>query len=186
MTVSTIKMTARQFLMLGEDPPDVRLELAKGEVAVRPGPTRDHQEVVLALAAILRHHVKTRRLGRVIGDVDTVLGQFEVRRPDLFYFSNARLHLIGKTSVEGPPDLCVEVLSPGSRRTDREDKFALYRDRGVLHYWIIDPGRQTAEGYHLADGQYVLAGRGEKDDVVAFPPFDELKIPLRRLWRPKR
>ena len=33
MTVSTIKMTAVQFLQLGEDPPGVRLELVDGEIA---------------------------------------------------------------------------------------------------------------------------------------------------------
>jgi hypothetical protein len=33
MTVSTIKMTARQYLELGQDPPGVRLELVDGEVA---------------------------------------------------------------------------------------------------------------------------------------------------------
>ena len=36
--VSTTKMTARQYLMLGEDPPGVRLELVDGEVAVSPSP----------------------------------------------------------------------------------------------------------------------------------------------------
>ena len=39
MAVGTIKMTARQFLELGEDPPGVRLELVDGEIAVTPSPT---------------------------------------------------------------------------------------------------------------------------------------------------
>jgi hypothetical protein len=42
MPASTIKMTARQFLELGEDPPGVRLELVNGEIAVSPSSIRDH------------------------------------------------------------------------------------------------------------------------------------------------
>ena len=47
MVVSTIKMTARQFLQLGEDPPGVRLELVNGEVAVNPSLIPRHARVVV-------------------------------------------------------------------------------------------------------------------------------------------
>jgi hypothetical protein len=57
MTVSTIKMTARQFLELGEDPPGVHLELVDGEVAVSPSPTPLHSYVVMRLGAMLTDHV---------------------------------------------------------------------------------------------------------------------------------
>jgi hypothetical protein len=40
--VSTIKMTARQFSELGEDPVGVRLELVDGKVAVTPSLHPDH------------------------------------------------------------------------------------------------------------------------------------------------
>jgi hypothetical protein len=50
MSVSTIKMTARQFLELGEDPPGVRLELVDGEVAVSPSPVPRHSFTLLRLS----------------------------------------------------------------------------------------------------------------------------------------
>jgi Uma2 family endonuclease len=55
-------------------------------------------------------------------DVDTIFGAFDVRRPDILYFSKSRLHLVGENAMEGPPDLAVEVLSPSSLQTDRKDK----------------------------------------------------------------
>src|SRR4051812_13552428 len=105
MTVSTIKMTARQFLELGEDPPGVRLELVNGEIAVSPSPIPDHGFVVIALATILQQHIAQYRLGQLFPDVDTIFGDFDVCRPDLLFFSTKRLHLIGDKAMEGAPDL---------------------------------------------------------------------------------
>ncbi|MGA2232415.1 MAG: Uma2 family endonuclease [Tepidisphaeraceae bacterium] len=182
MTISTKRMTARQFLLLGEDPPGVRLELVNGEVAVSPSPTPDHQEIVLALGSLLREHVQSHNLGRVFLEVDTILGRHEVRRPDLLYFSTARLNQIGKKSVKGPPDLCVEVVSFRSRQTDRKRKFDLYRKSGVAHDWIVDPTARTIEAHRLEEGEYVLAGKGAGREEVRLAPFEELGIPLGMIW----
>src|SRR5215475_11948294 len=92
---STIKMTAEQYLMLGEDPPGVRLELVDGEVAVSPSPTPDHSFVVPMLGYILVGHALEHDLGQVLMDVDTIFGPHDVRRPDILYFQKRRLHLIG-------------------------------------------------------------------------------------------
>jgi Uma2 family endonuclease len=175
-------MTASQFLLLGEDPPGVRLELVDGEVGVSPSPTPDHQEVVLALGSILRQHVQAHKLGRVLLEVDTILGRHDVRRPDLFYFSIARTNLIGRKRVKGAPDLCVEVISFRTRRTDRKKKFELYRKSGVAFYWIVDPAEKTIEAYRLVEGKYIASGRGEGFEYVCLPPFDDLEIPLGAIW----
>jgi len=185
MTVSTIKMTARQFLELGEDPPGVRLELVNGEIAVSPSPIPDHSFVVFTLASILRQHIEQHDLGQLFGDVDTIFGEHDVRRPDILYFAKGRLHLIGDKAMEGPPDLAVEVLSPSSVTTDRKDKFKLYASGKVKYYWIVDPKQRTIEAYRLSGGKYVGSVRGSGSDVVHLPPFADLKIPLGKLWRPK-
>jgi Uma2 family endonuclease len=185
MTFSTIKMTARQFLELGEDPPGVRLELVNGEIAVSPSPIPDHSFVVLALSRILGLHIEKHDLGQLFGDVDTIFGVHDVRRPDLLFFRKNRLHLIGEKAMEGPPDLAIEVLSPSSISTDRKDKFKLYAAGKVKDYWIVDPKRRTIESYRLGGGRYVGRVRGSRTDVVQLPPFKELKISLGKLWRPK-
>jgi Uma2 family endonuclease len=137
------------------------------------------------LRHLLIQHVFERNLGQIFGDVDTIFGEHDVRRPDLIFFSKGRLHLVGEKAMEGPPDLCVEILSPSSTRTDRADKFEQYRAGGVAHYWIIDPDQRTIEAYSLQDGVFVLTGRGRGDHRVKLPPFPELQIPLGQLWRPK-
>jgi Uma2 family endonuclease len=185
MPLSTIKMTAQQFLMLGEDPPGVRLELVNGEIAVSPSPIPDHSHVVIALATILKVHIDQHDLGQLFTDVDTIFGEHDVRRPDLLFFRKSRLHLIGEKAMEGPPDLAVEILSPGNTTTDRRDKFKLYESGKVRHYWIVDPKMRTIEAYRLASGKYTGRVRGSGSDIVQLPPFRDLKIPLAKLWRPK-
>ncbi len=182
-TISTTRMTAEQFLMLGEDPPGVRLELVDGEVAVSPSPTPNHSHVVVNLLTILNNHIFTNKLGELHQDVDTLLDTFNVRRPDVLFFTNERAHLIGAKAMEGPPDLAVEVMSPSSVSIDRKDKFAQYRKAGVRFYWIIDPGTRTIEGWELKKQKYVASGRGGRNDVVQLQPFPTLEIPLKRLWR---
>ena len=183
--IGTIKMTARQFLQLGEDPPGVRLELVDGEIIVSPGPIPRHSFAIVALGRILSTYVDENELGELLMDVDNIFGDHDVRRPDLLYFRKSRRHLIGEKAIEGPPDLAIEVISPGSERTDRRDKFTQYASGGVKYYWIVDPKQQRVEAYVLRAGKYVGRVRGSGSDPVYLPPFPKLEIALSKLWRPK-
>jgi len=73
--------------------------------------------------------------------------------------------------------LPVEIISPGSRRTDRLVKFAEYADAGIPRHWIVDLGeRTTLAAYELAEGAYKLVVEGTgplrltaPDEVVIDP-----------------
>ena len=57
--------------------------------------------------------------------------------------------------------LVVEIVSPGSRRTDTTIKRAEYADAGIAHYWIIDLERPTTiVAAHLA-GEFGYQDSGE-------------------------
>ncbi len=119
-------------------------------------------------------------------DVDTIFGEHDVRGPDLLYFSKTRLHLIGEKAMEGPPDLCIEVLSPSSRKIDRRDKFEQYAKARVSFYWILDPKGKTIEGYVLSRGKYGLSGKTKNRETITLPPFKDLRIKLADIWQPDR
>jgi Uma2 family endonuclease len=160
----TIKMTARQFSQLGEDPPGVHLELVDGEITVSPSPQPQHSRVDKRLTRILLNHIVEKDLGELLGDTDTVFGPFDVRRPDLIYISKAHEILIdARKPLQFPPDLCV-----------------------VPNYWLLDPEAKTIEAFVLRDGSYQPAGEGRDKDVVHLPPFPDLAIPLGELWLPSR
>jgi Uma2 family endonuclease len=185
--ISTAKMTARQFLHMGEDPPGVTLELVNGEIAVSPSPRPRHSRVDRQLTAILVTHVNLHDLGEVLGDTDTIFGEFDVRRPDIIYFTAERAHLIREDeAIDGPPDLCVEIISPKTRKIDRNDKFKQYAASGVRYYWIIDPLLRTAEAYKLRGKSYKQIGAASGNEIARFEPFPDLDIPLGQLWFRKR
>lgn len=182
----TARMTAAQYFELGEDPPGVRLELVDGEIEMSPSPTPRHSYPEMDLGALLHLHVRERDLGVVLRDIDTPIGPHDVRRPGLLFFRKDRLHLVGPDRIEGIPDLCIEIISPSSRITDRREKSELYAAAGVRHYWIVDPIARTAEAFELREGVYELIALGSHTDNVSFPPFPDLEIPLGRLWQPSR
>ena len=183
MVISTAKMNARQFLQLGEDPVGVWLELVNGEVAIGPSQTPSHSFCRAQLATVLGGFVDQHRLGEVYMDVNTVLDEFNVRRPDVLFFNGDHLDRIGEEAMEGPPDLAIEVISPSSIAVDREDKSEQYRAAKVEYYWIVDPTLRTFEGWELKRGKYVATGRAHGVESIHLPPFKQLKISLKDLWR---
>ena len=185
MTISTIRMTAEQFLALGRDPPGVRLELVDGEIAVSPSPTPSHAYTVSELWCILWGHVKEGNLGVLLMDVDVVMGEHDVRRPDLLFFTKARRGLVTAKRLSGKPDLAVEVASPGSKDSDARDKFRQYAKGGIRYYWMIDPEDRTFAAYGLKAGRYVLLAEGRQRDTVRAEPFPDLEIPLGEIWWPR-
>jgi Uma2 family endonuclease len=178
------KMTAKQFMMLGEDPPGIRLELIHGEIGVSPSPSFSHSYADTQLRIILGNHIKQNDLGALVGDVDTFFGDYNVRRPDILFVAKSRLHLIKGHGVPIPPDLCVEILSPSSVTIDQTDKFELYAAHHVPNYWLVDPESHSFKAYRLEAGAYALAASGQDNDAVHASPFDNLPIPLGQLWCP--
>jgi len=183
MSASTIKMTAAQFQQLGEDPPGVRLELVDGEIAVTPRPNTKHAYALGKLYTLLDTHVEEKQLGEMYPDLDTRLDEHFVRRPDILYVSGERLDVVSGQGLIGPPDLCVEVVSPNCEHIDREDKFQEYAEFGVAHYWIVDPAQRTFECFTLRDGAYVVVATARDGETISAEPFPDLVVQLARLWR---
>ena len=93
-------------------------------------------------------------LGKINGGTTAIrLSTYQGPEPDIFFVRKSRLGIIGERYLEGPPDLCIEVISKSSRRIDRGRKFVLYAEYGVKEYWIVDPLRFAIEFYENQDGE---------------------------------
>jgi Uma2 family endonuclease len=145
-TTQTHLMTMEEFMNLDDDD-RYRHELIKGELLTMPSPKPLHGRVVANLTFLLLQHARPSRLGDVHAesgyhlehDPDTVLG------PDVSFVSAERVDPTGEHYYAGPPDLAVEVLSPGDRRGYVERKVALYLETGARSIWLVDPRRRTVE-----------------------------------------
>lgn len=76
----------------------------------------------------------------------------------------------------------MEVLSPGTARTDRSTKRQLYARHGVPHYWIVDPAGRTIEAHALAGQSYGPPARFDSHHLVDLPPFVGLTLGPDVLW----
>lgn len=130
-----------------------------------PSPKPIHGRVVANLTMLLGIHVKANRLGDVYAesgyklesDPDTVLG------PDVSFVSRERADQAEDHYYEGPPDLAVEVLSPGDRRGYVERKLAIYLETGTRSVWLVNPRRRTVEVISSLDDRRTLH---ETDELV--------------------
>ena len=61
--------------------------------------------------------------------------------------ANGHQRVLAEMYLEGPADLVVEVISPGSVSVDRVEKYGEYERGGVKEYWLIHPERKRADFY---------------------------------------
>lgn len=118
-----------------------RYQVIEGELIVTPSPGRAHQQVIPYLWRLLDDHARATHAGSAfIGPFDVVLRAERpavVVQPDLLFVSRDRAAIVTSANVQGPPDLAIEVLSPGSTRLDTVRKRRLYEQYGVQEYWIV-------------------------------------------------
>jgi Uma2 family endonuclease len=114
--------------------------LIDGEHYVTPSPNTKHQSISANLTAMLWIYLKQHRVGQVFAaPLDVVFSGLDVVEPDILYISHERAGVLTDQHVRGAPDLVVEILSPGTRKTDEITKRKLYERSGVREYWVIDP-----------------------------------------------
>jgi len=135
------------------------IELSEGRIIITPSPTSQHQRILGKLYRLFGNYIFAKKLGEaVMSPIDTRLWEGKVRQPDIVFMSNEHLDRITE-EMWGVPDLVVEILSEGTAKTDREDKYLEYQKAGVLEYWIVDPFKQAIDIYTLEDGTYIIFGK---------------------------
>ncbi|AYF79060.1 Uma2 family endonuclease [Nocardia yunnanensis] len=166
-------LTLDDWIALPEDNSH-RLELAEGVLVVSPRPVSKHQRAVLRLGAQLETQLPST-LG-VLPEVELIVEPGTpptVRVPDLLVGTDAGIEANLPRWVPGDVCLVVEILSDGTRRTDRVTKFAEYAEVGIEYYWLVDldePVSLTA--FHLIGEHYENVG--EHTDIAALELSGEI------------
>ena len=159
-------LTVAEYLEIGE----IELgysELVEGRLLMSPSPAFDHNSAAFEMAVALRARVPEGL--RIVPDLDVDLelapsdAPGTVRRPDLVVArEEAQLRVRREGGVVRATEvvLVVEVVSPGSTRTDHVHKRGEYADAGIPHYWILDISEPVSLlACHLA-GEFGYADAG--------------------------
>ena len=122
-----------------------RSELFQGVLIVAPAPDLDHQAATTRIGSSLLA-VADREGGlALVAPTGVALAGDIGFEPDVLYLTTERMQLASRRGVDGPPDIVVEVTSPGTRRFDRLSNLPTYLEHGVREVWIVDPETRTVE-----------------------------------------
>ncbi len=149
-----------------------RYELVDGDLLVTPSPSALHQAAVLELAVALRSYLRGSGIGQVFtSPCDVELEPGTLVQPDDFVVPPEEARRIRIVWPARTLLLAIEVVSPGSARSDRGEKRDLYR-RHVPEYWIVDLDAELIERWHPGDVRpEILRERLEWQPAGASTPF---------------
>jgi len=171
---------------------DTRYEIIDGELYVSTQPSDRHQYTCAETAGHLRDWNRTSGLGFVLVAPGLLFAEDDNAAPDVVWVSRERYKSVRgeKGKMEGPPELVVEVLSPGAEneRRDREAKLLLYSRRGVDEYWIVDELGRRVEVYRrdaAEPGPLRLAAVVAEDEVLESPLLPGLGLRVAELFMPE-
>jgi Uma2 family endonuclease len=117
-----------------------------------------HSEVVFFMYSLLREYCFHVPTGKVLPpDLALHLPPYPNRRrdPDGSVVLNGNSTQVHGATIDGAPDVVIEVVIKESRRRDYREKFAEYQKAGIPEYWIIDLIKDTATFFRLIEGVYV-------------------------------
>jgi len=135
-------------------------EVWEGTYMMTPLPDDEHQQIVMAMGAILQDTIGWLGLGHVRPGVNLTDREkdwaLDYRAPDLVVFLAEGGAENRGTHWRGPADFVVEITSPGDRT---REKLPFYSRLGVRELLVVDRSTWTLELYRWQEGELRLAGR---------------------------
>ena len=186
MTVTQARFTSFEAYLTAEssDLPEGRCEYWDGELVPVMTESIENDDIANYLYLLLIQMGIYRKLIRPGGVEVEVIGKPRTRFPDLTVLDDVHLTLLKKratiTRKMPPPQLVVEVVSPGGENSDNYkrdyiDKRDQYAAIDILEYWLIDPDRAWVRVGTLIEGEYQFATFMGNDAIVS-PTFPDLNL----------
>ena len=88
---------------------------------------------------------------------------------------------LSKGSVNGPPDLAVEIISPSTSNKELLLKFRAYMDAGIREYWMIEPEEKLVQ-VHIHENGRFISFSFKKEDVLQSTVLQGFSVNLKDLW----
>ncbi|MEB2786073.1 Uma2 family endonuclease [Algoriphagus persicinus] len=152
---------------------DEMVELIKGKVfRSAAAPRKKHQQIVLRLGSELLQFLDKKPCEAFIAPFDVRLPVKSIKNEEIFTVVQPDVCVVcDRTKLDeagcvGPPDLIVEVLSPGNNKKELKNKYEVYEESGIQEYWIISPYEETVMINKLVKGKYVPSRLFTRGDIV--------------------
>jgi Uma2 family endonuclease len=165
--------------------PEFHVEVVEGVLAVSPRPLLAHQWAVVRLGYWLNERLPAGY--SAWSEVEVVIAEklLTIRVPDVVVARTKVMETNPARLGAGDVRLALEVLSEGSKRTDRVTKFSEYAEAGIEHYWIVDLDPPVSMiTYRLIEEDYENFGEQSGIAKLEFAGT-ELTIDLNALTTPR-
>ncbi|MEG3864077.1 Uma2 family endonuclease, partial [Microcoleus sp. herbarium12] len=161
-------------------------ELIDGELVTLPPESEPNTAIVSYLFLVLVNSgipwrcIKTHMCEIQVpilreGDAANRYPDLVILRPEHILLTAIRLTV---TLDMPPPQLVVEVVSPGRIGRDRDyiSKRDQYAARSIPEYWIVDPQEQIVAVLRLESGEYVEVGMFQGEQTLVCSTFPQLNL----------
>ena len=154
------------------------------------GPSAEHSDARLGLAAALREHFHRPAGGTaapggwwILGQVELDLEDNEIIRPDLAGWRRERVPERPRGSpLQLRPDWLCHVIAGSSTYESAAQRMELVQRNGVPFYWVVDVERRTLTSHRLVGQSYALAIEATRWQLVRAEPFDAIEIRMGALF----
>lgn len=130
-------------------------ELVRGELIEMTPPGGIHGNAALRLGMRLQSFAEAHQLGEAMVETGfrLTVQPDTVRSPDISFLVAAKIPSTGLPEgyIDGPPDLAVEIVSPGDTASEIQDKVQDYLAYGTPMIWVVYP-QQRIVIIHYPDG----------------------------------
>lgn len=162
-------------------PEGQRAELIDGKMYMMASPSLNHQDILVWLTNQIFNFIQSRK-----GKCKVLPAPFGVfiRKDDRNYFEPdisviCNRDRLDQKGCHGAPDWVVEIVSPSSRKMDYVRKLPVYKEAGVLEYWIVDYDKQVISVYYLQESGTPV--KYTFQDTIRSRVYEDLTIDFSRL-----
>jgi Uma2 family endonuclease len=160
-----------QFLALPEREP--ALEFADGRVTQKVSPLGEHARLQSAFCSLLNNYGEPRRIAMAFTEIRTTFAGRSLV-PDIGVYRWPRIPRradgLIETYFRTPPDIAVEIFSPGQVLSDEQNKCRWYVANGVLIALFVHHPSRTVTRF-TPDGEQRLRGDDRIDLDAVAPGF---------------
>lgn len=161
----------------------------EGGTVIKMSPiSLQHNALLDYMYTLLAAYFELRPIGRVFHEPFTMRLPLlnKAREPDLFVALKTNPSILTSTYLDGPADICIDVVSPESVERDHGKKFQEYEKAVVKEYWILDPIHKESRFYRLGgDGGVYVRQETDEFGYYRTPLLPGLVLHIPTLWQDK-
>ena len=166
-------LTLEEFLKLPEEEP--ALEFLHGMVTQKVSPKGPHSGLQSELVVRFDRVARPHKLARVFSELRTTFGGLSLV-PDISVYRRARVPQDPNGRVAEdfflPPDIAVEISSPGQSLGELSDRCRWYVEHGVQITLLVNPRDESITSFRAGAPAVVLRGADRIDLDPVLPNFE--------------